>query len=169
MDPQIAARAAALSAALAKLPDRPGPVFRGTPLKPDQIASYVPGTTRIEPAFLSTTSDPSRDFPGNTLFIVDSKHAKDVSGFSEHPESEVVFDKGTLLYVIGNSWDRRSARHVITMMETGDQSPTTKEIRSAQKRLREFLRRVQSVPVDQRTPLTSDKFDGPIAGIVVSR
>ena len=169
MDPEMAARAAALSAALAKLPDRTGPVFRGTPLEADQIESYVPGTTRIEPAFLSTTSDPSRDFPGNALFIVDSKHAKDVSGFSEHPESEVVFDKGTSFYVIGNSFDRRSARHVITMMEAGDQTPTTREIRTARKRAREFLRSVHSVSVDQRNPLTSDKFAGPIAGIVVSR
>jgi hypothetical protein len=169
MDPEIAARAASLSAALAKLPDRPGPVFRGALLEPDQIALYLPGTTRSEPAFLSAASDPSHDFPGNTLFIVDSKHAKDVSAFSAQSESEVVFDKGTSFRVIGNSLDRRSARHVITLMETDDQTPTEKEIRSAQKRGRQFLRRLHSVPVAERKPLTSDKFAGPIAGVVLAR
>lgn len=88
MDPEIVARVAAMSSALSKLPDRPGVTFRGAELSPAQIASYAPGQIRTESAFLSTTADPARDFPGNTLFIIDAKHAKVVSGFSALLESE---------------------------------------------------------------------------------
>ncbi len=169
MDPEIAARVAAMSTALSKLPDRPGPVFRGTALSPEQIASYTPGTTRTEPAFLSTSADQARDFPGNTLFIVDSKHAKDVSPFSTSPESEVVFDKGTSFHLIGNFFDPGSGRQVITLVEVGDplRRPTPREIRAAEKRVREFLRKINAVPEAERQPLISDKFAGPIAEIVV--
>ena len=51
MEPEMAARIAAISTALSKLRDRPGPVFRGTPLTPEQIALYVPGTIRTEAGF----------------------------------------------------------------------------------------------------------------------
>ncbi len=57
MDPEMAARIAAISTALSELRDRPGPVFRGTPLTADEIASYVPGTIRTEAGFTSTSAD----------------------------------------------------------------------------------------------------------------
>lgn len=169
VDADLASRAAALSAALSKLPDRRGPVFRGAALAPEQIASYTPGTTRTEPAFLSTSADHTRDFPGNTWFVVDSRHAKDVSSFSSHQESEVVFDKGTSFYLIGNGLDPRSGRQVITMMEATDlpHGPTKGEIRAAEKRVHEFLKKINAVPEADRQPLTSDKYAGPIAEIVV--
>jgi len=120
VDPEIAARVAALSTALSKLPDRPGVTFRGAELSPAQIASYVPGQIRTEPAFPSITSDPARDFPGNIQFVVDAKQGKDVSAFSALPESEVVLDKGTSFSVLSNEVDRASGRQVITLMELAD-------------------------------------------------
>ncbi|MEV4667162.1 ADP-ribosyltransferase [Microbacterium sp. LWO12-1.2] len=110
-------RAAAVSAALAKLPDRPGPAFRGTQLTPEQIAGYAPGQLHHEDGFTSTTSDPASAFPGNALFLVFSKHGKDVAAFSPHPESEVLFDKGTDFYVTSNFYDPHVGKQVIIMME----------------------------------------------------
>ncbi len=165
----MAARIEAISTALSKLRDRPGPVFRGTPLTPEQIASYVPGMIRTELAFTSTSADHTRAFPGNALFIIDSRHAKDVSAYSVHPESEVLFDKGTSFYVLDNFVDQRSGKHVITMMEAtiSPTKPTKREIRAAEKTTHGFLRKVNSVPESDKNPLTSDKFAGPIAEVLV--
>lgn len=170
MVPEMAARIAAISTALSKLRDRPGPVFRGTSLTADEIAFYVPGTIRTEAGFTSTSADHARSFPGNALFIIDSRHAKDVSAFSVHSESEVLFDKGTSFYVLDNFVDKRSGKHVITMTEAtmSPTKPTKREIRASEKHTLGFLRKVNAVPESNKQPLTSDKFAGPIAEIVVS-
>ena len=109
--------AEAISDALAKLPDRTGPVFRGTTLSSEQIASYVPGAVHPEAGFTSTSSDPKSAFPGNTLFLVISKHGKDVSPYSHYAESEVLFDKGTEFLVTSNFFSPREGKQVIIMME----------------------------------------------------
>lgn len=110
-------RAAAVSEALSKLPDRSGPVFRGTTLTPEQIASYVPGAVHPEPGFTSTSSDAKSAFPGNTLFLVISKHGKDVSPYSQYAESEVLFDRGTEFFVTSNFYSQHEGKQVIIMME----------------------------------------------------
>lgn len=111
-------RAAAISEALSKLPDQPGPVFRGTSLSPEQIARYVPGAMRSEAGFTSTTSDSKAAFPGSTLFLVISKHGKDVSPYSKYPsESEILFDKGTDFLVTSNFYSPQERKQVIIMME----------------------------------------------------
>lgn len=110
-------RATAVSKALSKLPDQKGPVFRGTTLTPAQISSYIPGTVHLERGFTSTSSDPASAFPGNALFLVISKHGKDVASYSTYPESEVLFDKGTEFYVTSNSYSPHQRKQVIVMME----------------------------------------------------
>ena len=117
--PELAQKIADLSSGLSKLPDHPGPAFRGTQLTPDQMASYVPGQIREEAAFTSTSALPDRAFDGNTLFIIESRHAKDVAGFSGFPESELLFDKGTFFEVTANFFDPTSGKQVIVMGETG--------------------------------------------------
>lgn len=117
MTPDTSQRAAAVSDALSKLPDRSGPVFRGTTLTSDQIASYVPGAVHSAAGFTSTTSDPESAFPGNTLFLVISKHGKDVSPYSSYAESEVLFDKGTQFLVTSNFFSPQEGKQVIIMME----------------------------------------------------
>ncbi|MEO6116198.1 MAG: ADP-ribosyltransferase [Pseudolysinimonas sp.] len=118
MDADLTARADAVSTALSKLPDHPGMAYRGTDLTSDQIASYLPGTIREDPAFLSASIDETKSFNGNTLFIIDSVHGKDVSPFSIHDEAEVLFDKGTSFEVTANFIDSASGRHIIIMGET---------------------------------------------------
>lgn len=110
-------RADAISKALSKIPDRPGPVFRGTTLSQEQIASYVPGAVHSEAGFTSTTSDSKAAFPGNTLFLVISKHGKDVSPYSQYAESEVLFDKGADFLVTSNFYSPQEGKQVIVMME----------------------------------------------------
>ena len=109
--------AAAVSEALSKLPDRSGPVFRGTTLTPEQIASYTPAAVHPEPGFTSTSSDAKSAFLGNTLFLVISKHGKDVSPYSPYAESEVLFDKGTEFFVTSNFYSQHEGKQVIIMME----------------------------------------------------
>ncbi len=110
-------RSASISEALSKLPDKPGPAFRGTTLPAEKIASYVPGETRKEPGFTSSSSDQTRAFPGNVLFVIISKHGKDVAPYSSYVESEVLFDKGTNFYVTSNFFDHQVNKQVIIMME----------------------------------------------------
>jgi len=118
MDPEIAARADAVSNALAKLPDAPGPAFRGGYLTSEQISSYVPGTSREDPAFVSSSSDPNEAFGGNTLFLIMSKHGKDVTLLSRVPEeSEILFDKGSRFYVQSNYFDTDLNKHIIQLVE----------------------------------------------------
>lgn len=110
-------RATAISQALSKLPDRTGSVFRGTMLTSEQITSYAPGAVHTEAGFTSTTVDHTSVFPGNALFVVVSKHGKDVSPYSPYPESEVLFDKGTEFLVTSNFYDSHEGKQVIIMME----------------------------------------------------
>jgi ADP-ribosyltransferase exoenzyme len=116
--PEIRQRAEALSAALAKLPDYDGAVFRGTFLTEEQIAPYEPGTIREESAFTSTTRDEREAFAGNTYFVITSKHGKDVSRYSRFPDqAEVLFDKGSRFYVHSNGLDPRLGKRVIVLIE----------------------------------------------------
>lgn len=117
VNPGVSQRAAAVSEALSKLPDWNGPVFRGTMLTPDQIASYVPGEVHSEAGFTSTTSDRKIAFPGNTLFLITSKHGKNVSPYSVYAESEILFDKNTDFLVTSNYFSSQEGKRIIVMME----------------------------------------------------
>ena len=49
--------------------------------------------------------------------MITSKHGKDIAVYSAHPESEVLFDKGTSYYVSRNFFDEATGRQVIVMIE----------------------------------------------------
>ena len=118
MTPELEQSVKDVTGGLSKLPDHPGSAFRGTWLTSDQIASYVPGEIRREAAFTSSSALPDRAFEGNTLFLIESRHAKDVAGFSSLPESELLFDKGTSFEVTANFLDDTSGKQIIVMAET---------------------------------------------------
>lgn len=118
MSADVEERADRLSAALKKLPDHRGDVFRGTTLTSEQIALYKPGQFTKEAAFTSTSADRSQAFKGNVLFFISSNSGKDVSGFSKQPdESEVLFDRGATFYVHKNFYDSKTGKQVIVLAE----------------------------------------------------
>lgn len=116
MTPVIEDRAHAVSAALAKLPDFDGDVVRGATLDSSQLAPYERGAVVSEPAF--TSSDKEVPFAGNTVFVLTSKHGKDVSEFSllNGTENEVLFDRSTRFYVAEHEV-RPDGKHYIRMEE----------------------------------------------------
>ncbi|WP_139209774.1 ADP-ribosyltransferase family protein [Microlunatus flavus] len=122
LDVDIMIRSAALSRALAKLPNHRGTVVRGRDLATAEVAFYDPGSIVREPGF--TSSDTSRPFPGNTIFYIESKTGKDVSEFSTYgaaaggKEHEVLFDAGTRFLVQFN--DIVDGNRVILMEEVVD-------------------------------------------------
>lgn len=118
MTDDIQQRADALSGALSKLPPYSGMTWRGTHLSKEQVNSYVVGGFVTEPAFTSTSSAPESAFDGNTRFLIYSKNGKDVSGHSILPhESEVLYDKGSVFYVVSNEAGSAPGSHVIVLKE----------------------------------------------------
>ncbi|HSY15971.1 MAG TPA: ADP-ribosyltransferase, partial [Jatrophihabitantaceae bacterium] len=101
-----------LSAALRKLPSYEGFTYRGADLPPDVAASYKPGQTVTEQAFVSSSTEVP--FPGNTQFTIRSTSGKDVSSRSVFPgEKEILFDKRSQFRVLAN--DVESGVHYIVM------------------------------------------------------
>ncbi len=118
MDAQTAKRIQAVSDDLATLPPVKGPVFRGTHLEPDQIASYKPGEVVEEKAFTSTSTDPDKAFGGNTKFFIQSETGTDVASFSQVPdESEILFDRGTTFKVLENQFNPATGKTEIYLRE----------------------------------------------------
>lgn len=114
----LAPRIDAVSTALAKLPSHEGPVYRGTNLPPGALDRYVPGHAVTEPAFTSSSTDPTKSFEGNTVFIIDSSHGKDVAPYSHFQgESEVLFDQHTRFEVLDKAWDADLHKWVVHMRE----------------------------------------------------
>ncbi|KQY28443.1 hypothetical protein ASD42_27650 [Nocardia sp. Root136] len=111
-----------LNAALNKLPDNKGTVYRGTNLDPEDIAKYQEGGTVTEKAFTSTSTDPSRAFSGNTRFTIQSETGKDVSQYSTaqqagHIEDEVLFRSSTNFRVARNWTDPNTGITYIDLVE----------------------------------------------------
>lgn len=113
-------RCAAVSSALAKLPNYTGTVVRGRNLNtPEEIAFCQPGAVVRERGF--TSCDTLMPFPANPHFIIESKTGKNVSEHSIHgpnqlgPEREVLFNAGTKFQVHYN--DIVEGRRVIYMKE----------------------------------------------------
>ncbi|RMI29851.1 ADP-ribosyltransferase [Nocardia stercoris] len=105
LDADQAAMTSDLNAALSKLPDHSGVVFRGTDLPQSAIDNYVEGQVVTEKQFFSTSSDPNKSFPGNTQFEVISLTGKEISPYSSFPEDEVLFRSNTNFYVASNVTD----------------------------------------------------------------
>lgn len=115
---EIAQRAEHLSAALSRLPDHTGPVFRGTTLDPAQLARYEPGSVVREPAFTSTSQAQGAAFAGDVLFVITSRHGKSVQHLSSLPhEAEVLFDKGARFYVARHLHDPQTGKRMINLIE----------------------------------------------------
>lgn len=90
-----------LQVALAKLPDEAGTFRRGVSLTEADHARYVVGEVVTEPIFMSTTATAGKVFPGNTRFIVQGKHGKDMVQYSRHPrEDERLFTADTQFLVV---------------------------------------------------------------------
>jgi hypothetical protein len=116
----IQARADRVSTGLAKLPPRPGMTYRGVNLPDDIVRNYQPGSVVTERAFTSTSTNPgvaTGAFDGNTLMVVTGHSGRDIAPFSEFPESEILYDKGTQFLVTGNSFDPTTGKIVIRMRE----------------------------------------------------
>lgn len=94
-------------AALKRLPDHAGIVARGVDLTPDKLnqclEKYQPGQTITEPTFLSTSATSTEHFYGNALFVINSRHGKNVSELSGNFQTdgkEVLFPPGTQFKVV---------------------------------------------------------------------
>jgi ADP-ribosyltransferase exoenzyme len=116
----IQARADRVSEGLAKLPPQPGTAYRGVQYSHDILARYEPGQVVTERAFTSTSQDPNvaqGAFNGNTLMTITGRNGKDIAPFSNYPEAEILYDKGTSFKVISKVWNPRIDKWVIHMEE----------------------------------------------------
>lgn len=122
LDASQQARVDALHKALEKLPMYEGTVVRGTNLPADVLEQYRPGDIITEPAFTSTSTDPtvaqSPTFAGNTEFRIWSTTGRDVSAVSMFPgEQEILFPAGSKFYVVSKVVDPQTGRTIIEMIE----------------------------------------------------
>jgi hypothetical protein len=117
---EVAERSAVLSEALEGMPIHEGTVLRGstTELSEADLAKYEPGAKVVENQFLSSTVTPEREFGGNVLWVIESKHGRDVADASSVPaEDEVLIDKFTTFDVLAKDYDPELGRWVILMEE----------------------------------------------------
>ncbi|MBV8195178.1 MAG: WXG100 family type VII secretion target [Candidatus Dormibacteraeota bacterium] len=115
-----------IDSGLAQLPDHSGVVYRGTTLRDDVINAYrdaaADGTPVWERAFVSSSMDPSvtqqAPFDGNTRFVIESAHGKDITDISVYgtQEREVLFVHGTPFDVLSVT-EFEPGRYEITMAE----------------------------------------------------
>lgn len=92
-----------LNAALSRLPDYKGTVYRKTGFKANEQHFYKPGTVVEERAFTSTSSSKGV-WSGELHFEITSATGKLVRSLSLHPhEDEVLFRSGTKFRVISNN------------------------------------------------------------------
>lgn len=119
----IAARANAVSYALAKLPVHEGIVLRGSAgnLTEAQIARYEPGEVCVEDRFVHASVDPDvadGGFRGNVIWAIDSMRGRNVAPRSAFPaEREVMFDKFTRFEVIAKDRLPETGQWLIYMRE----------------------------------------------------
>ncbi|MBC7797235.1 MAG: hypothetical protein H7Z37_10220 [Pyrinomonadaceae bacterium] len=89
------------TSALNQLPSYKGTVFTGLTMTPQEIAEFKPGLVFPDGAFRSSTSDSSKAFRGNVLYVIESKKGKAISEISSAPnESEVLFRPNTKFQVL---------------------------------------------------------------------
>ena len=120
LTPELQRRIDSVSGGLSELPPAPGVVFRGTELTEADLARYQPGQTVEEPAFTSTSRDPSRTFRGNVEFTIDSVDGKYVAPFAPPqfaPQEEVLFDRGTRFEVLSRTMNPQTGKVDIELRE----------------------------------------------------
>lgn len=101
----VAAYAAALESALAKLPPHDGVVLRVAELTPAALESYraaaLSGTTLTERGFISATQLLDAALEGDGILAIESRTGRDVSLLSQDPSTrEVVFAAGSRFEVL---------------------------------------------------------------------
>ncbi len=109
-----------LSECLKALPEFEGLVYRGSDISlPGEIVDqYVPGRRYVERAYTSATTDVTKEFGGNVLWVIDSKHGRDISAYSAYPqEAEVVFDRFAKFDVLEKRYSEELRRWIIRMSE----------------------------------------------------
>jgi hypothetical protein len=94
-----------LNSSLNKLPDFAGVVFRGVNMPNAALAKYIPEQVITEQAFTSATqirevalrsAGRGNSDSSSVVFIIESKHGKDIHDYSERPEElEVLFRSGS--------------------------------------------------------------------------
>lgn len=92
-----------LEDALDKLADFRGEVYRGATIADRSVIEKyrAVGKEVLEDAFTSATKSPLKAFSGNVRFYLLSKHGKDISPWSAHPdEEEVLFKPGTRFKIL---------------------------------------------------------------------
>lgn len=86
---------------LFQMPAFRGAVYRGTQLPEHIVSKYVPGTIIQERAFISTSANPARRFPGNVQYVINSVNGRLVRALADDPEElEVVFFTATRFKVL---------------------------------------------------------------------
>lgn len=148
-------RAAALSAALAKLSPYVGPVWRSCGL-PEGADAYAVADVVHEPAFVSATRDPAVALPGSTTYVIASRTGKDVDAVVGGPDAEVVLDRDSLFLVL--AVDREQDRATVYLDELprelapADLATTSPAGRAALARLRGAEDQRRAVPAGERRP-----------------
>ncbi|WP_067566664.1 ADP-ribosyltransferase domain-containing protein [Nocardia acidivorans] len=117
IEPRIRAEIDALRAALVKLPDHVGMVYRGVELPPSVLARYQKGSIVDEVAFLSTSTKDGT-FTGAVRFRIRAKRGKKITAYSKYAgEHEVVFLPGSRFQVDKRKYNRLTATTWIDLTE----------------------------------------------------
>ncbi len=115
----VADNASDLSEALRKLPDYEGTVQRGGHVPESIVDRYREGEVVVENGYTSATTDPEKEFGGNALWVIESKHGRDISELSGMPEErELLFDHFSSFRVLSKERDPDLDRWIIYMEES---------------------------------------------------
>ncbi|MGW4094787.1 ADP-ribosyltransferase [Nocardia sp. NPDC004750] len=118
INPIVHARIKALRTALAKLPDFRGTVFREADIPEEILARYRRGNLVTEESFTSARRRGGHFIEGRVKFKIKSKHAKNISAYSNKPhEKEVLFTDGTSFEVTRRRYNRVTGVTKISMRE----------------------------------------------------
>jgi hypothetical protein len=106
---------------LHRLPAYRGAVYRGATLPEHAAAKYSAGMVIQERAFVSTSADPARRFPGNVQYVIHSVNGRLVRALADDPEElEVVFFTQTRFKVLAVDVDTASGDRTVYLAEIPD-------------------------------------------------
>ncbi len=100
MTPETEAFSTHLTEGMDRLPPYDGVSTRGSTPPQSVLDGYKPGSIVSDAAPKSTAVDPNRAFDGNLIETVQGTSGRDISAFSNFPETEVLFKPGTQFEVL---------------------------------------------------------------------
>ncbi len=100
MTPETEAFSTHLTEGLDRLPPYDGVSTRGSSPPQSVLDGYQPGRVVSDAAPKSTAVDPNRAFEGSLIETVQGNSGRDISAFSNYPETEVLFKPGTQFEVL---------------------------------------------------------------------